>query len=266
MRTYLREEIVAIYSEYARVYDQSGQYSFSLKMLSYIQAILDRHPVDGPKVLLDVACGTGTFAMEMADRGWQVVGLDASEAMLEQARLKAAARQLDAAWLRADLREFTIREPVGLVTCLYDSMNYMLTADDLLNAFRRAYAALRPGGLFAFDMNTSWAFESVWNDATYFTDSDDLSVVMQSQFDPQRRRAYVTVTCFERNGTDTDGNSLNSYRKLQERHVEQAFPTEQVATHLVDAGFRFEAQYECFAYTAPGPTTARIMYIARKPR
>jgi ubiquinone/menaquinone biosynthesis C-methylase UbiE len=79
---------LTIYSEYASVYDASGQIAFSEQMIPYLRTILDRHPAN-KGALLDLACGTGTVAIAMALQGWQVIGIDGSETMLAQARTKA---------------------------------------------------------------------------------------------------------------------------------------------------------------------------------
>jgi ubiquinone/menaquinone biosynthesis C-methylase UbiE len=247
---------MAIYAEYARVYDRSGQLTFSLQMLPYLESLLERHPVQG-KNMLDLACGTGTVAVAMARGGWQVHAVDASAEMLVEARAKANDGGLPIEWSLQDMRHFTVTQPVSLVTCLYDSMNYMLTDEDVLSTFRRVFRALQPGGLFLFDMNTAWAFATFWDDETYFTDTGELAVVFQSVYYPARQRTTVTVTCFQREG--------DLYRKIVERHTEQAYPAEQIATLLTDVGFRVEAQYDCFSFNAPTPTSGRIMWAARRP-
>ncbi|HHX65293.1 MAG TPA: methyltransferase domain-containing protein [Chloroflexi bacterium] len=249
---------MAIYAEYARVYDRSGQLSFSLQMLPYLETLLERHPVAG-RTMLDLACGTGTVAIAMARTGWKVIGIDQSAEMLAEARAKVKDIEIDLEWSRQDMRRFTLPEPVHLVTCLYDSMNYMLTNEDLLATFRRTFRALHPGGLFLFDMNTAWAFATFWDGDTYFTDTPNLSVVFQSLYYPTKQRTTVTVTCFER---DADSGL---YRKIVERHTEQAYPPEQVSTLLTDVGFRVEAQYDCFSFHAPNETSGRIMGVARHP-
>jgi len=186
-----------------------------------------------------------------------VYGVDGSAQMLAQARAKAEATQVTVLWSQQDMRHFHLPQRMSLVTCLYDSINYMLTSDDLLTVFRRVFSALAPDGLFLFDMNTAWALATLWDDETYFTDSADLSVVLHSKYDDIRQRAIVLVTCFERVG--------ELYRKISEQHMEQAYPLEQVATLLIDAGFQIEGHYDCFTFHEPGPETLRIMWAARKP-
>jgi len=247
---------MSIYQEYAQVYDQAGQIAFSLKMIPYLGRLLARHPVEG-RVMLDLACGTGTVAIAQAEAGWRVYGLDGSAEMLAQARRKAEGSGVGPLWSQQDMRRFVLPERVHLVTCLYDSMNYMLTNDDLLATFGQVWDVLLPGGLFLFDLNTAWALEALWGDETYFIDSDDLTVVMRSDHDSRRQRTVVTVTCFQRVG--------DLYHKIIERHTEQAYPPEQIATLLTDVGFGVEGRYDCFSLDPPTSSSYRIMWAARRP-
>jgi len=244
------------YEEYARVYDESGQLAFSLKMRRYLPTLLDRHPVPGRR-MLDLACGTGTVAISFAHDGWEVLGIDGSEAMLEQARAKAEDAGACVVWSQQDMRTFVAPARVHLVTCLYYSINYMLTSDDLAAVFRHVYAALEPEGLFLFDMNTAYAFAVLWDDETHLTDDPHITVIFRSRYDDRRQRVTVVATVFERQGA--------LYYKIQEEHTEQAYPPEQVATLLTDAGFRVEAHYDCFTFVEPGERSFRIMWVARKP-
>ncbi|NLG49618.1 MAG: class I SAM-dependent methyltransferase [Chloroflexi bacterium] len=247
---------MSIYRDYARVYDNSGQLAFSLRMIPYLNLLIERHHVTG-SVMLDLACGTGTIAIAMAQAGWRVYGVDASAEMLAEARAKTDESGVQVTWSQQDMRQVVLPEQAHLVTCLYDSMNYMLTDQDLLATFRSVSRLLQPGGLFLFDMNTAWVMASIWDDEIYFTDSDDLSMIMQSEYDRKRQRTTVVVTCFERVG--------DCYRKIVEEHQEQAYPPEHVATLLTDAGLHVEAMYDCFTLREPSPTTFRIMFVARKP-
>jgi ubiquinone/menaquinone biosynthesis C-methylase UbiE len=247
---------VSTYGEYAEVYDRSGQLAFSLKMIRYLRTLLERHPVEGRR-LLELACGTGTVAVAMAADGWRVYGVDGSEAMLAEARRKAEDRGVEVAFSRQDMRSFALPERVDLVTCLYDSMNYMLTSEDLLATFRRVYDALEPGGLFLFDMNTAYALAELWDDEVHLSDEEDMTVIFASHYDERRQRVTVEATVFERRG--------ELYRKIQEEHTEQAYPLEQVATLLTDVGFKVEAYYDCFSFIRAYDETFRIMWVARKP-
>src|SRR5215216_5492993 len=94
-----------IYHDYAPFYDGSGQLRFAVLMGQYLRELLTRHPVAGRRAL-DVACGTGTLALLLADDGWDVIGLDRSAAMLDQSRAKATnmATQGRVAFVEGDMR------------------------------------------------------------------------------------------------------------------------------------------------------------------
>lgn len=246
---------MGIYQEYAAVYDASGQLAFSLRMIGYLEQLLARHPTEGC-TMLELACGTGTVAIAMARKGWRVWGVDGSERMLAQARAKEEGDRLAVTWLQQDMRLLRLPERVHLATCLYDSLNYMLTDEDLGAVFRRVYNTLLPGGLFCFDMNTARALAS-WDDETYFTDGGALTTIMHCDYDASRQRIRIHITCFERVG--------DLYRKISETHEEQAYPEEQIAILLLDAGFSLEASYRCFTFAPPDEETMRIMWVARKP-
>lgn len=249
---------MAMYEQYAAVYDAAGQLAFSQRMIPYLQRLLARHPAPGT-TMAEVACGTGTVAIAMAGAGWRVYGVDLSARMLEQARAKAAAAGVAVQWGQQDMRRLTLPEPVHLVTCLYDSINYMLTSEDLSAAVECAYRALAPGGLYLFDMNTAVVMATMWADETYYTDSDDLAVIMATDYDAQHQRTTVRVTCFERQAES------GLYRKITEQHAEQAYPEEHVATLLTDAGFVVEGRYNCFTLSPATPATFRILWAARRP-
>src|SRR5262249_40808905 len=171
---------MAIYHDYAPFYDGSGQIRFAVLMGQYLRELLARHPVAGRRAL-DLACGTGTLAIILADDGWQVQGLDRSAPMLAIARERAADGGDTIGFVEGDMRGLhatcnlqhveshandsacCIRHSAfDLVTCTYDSLNYLLADADLASCFAGAAAALRPGGLFFADMNTRYFLEHDW--------------------------------------------------------------------------------------------------------
>ena len=246
-----------IYEDYARVYDRSGQIGFALKMIPYLEEVLARHAFIGDSAV-DVACGTGTLALGLAQKGWRVYGVDASPVMLAQARQKAADLDLSAGvtWIQADMRDFSLPQAVDLVTSTYDSLNYLLTLDDLRRAFCCVAGALRPGGLFVFDMNAEPAFLSNWSGTVYFVEDEDLTIVVRSAYDAEDRRATAAITGFVRRG--------ELYERFQETHTEQAYRRAEVTGALEACGFDVAAGYACFTFEPADDGHSRILWVARK--
>jgi len=248
---------MTLYDQYARVYDDSGQIAFSLKMIPYLDELLQRHSVPG-RSMLDLACGTGTVALSYAQQGWEVYAVDASAGMLEQARRKAQEAGLAVTFSRQDMRKFVLPHSVALTTCLYDSLNYMLTLADLKKVVARVSQTLIPGGLFLGDMNTQVTLEEVWGNNTFFVERPGMSLILSSGYEHGTGLSTVHIVGFIQK---PDG----SYSRFDEHHTEIAHDSEQVKAVLESAGLQPEASYECFQFVAPGPRTRRIMWVARKP-
>ena len=244
-----------IYDEYAAVYDRSGQTHFSIMAQMYLREILRRHPVAGNR-MLDLACGTGTLAVLQAEAGWEVLGLDASPAMLVEARRKQQAVGMEAAFVEADMRCFSLPEPVDLVTCFYDSLNYLLAPEELLRCFACVYRALAPGGLFCFDLATQFFLRHYWQGTETF-EEDGYSQVMQSSFDESTGLSTLVLRGVVKNDREAP-------RQFQEVHVEQAYAPEVVDGLLRGAGLVPEGLYDCFTHQAPNAASLRHFWVARR--
>lgn len=253
-----------IFHEYAPFYDGSGQIRFAVLIGQYLREVLEHHPVAGQRAL-DLACGTGTLALILADVGWEVVGLDGSEAMLALARAKAADSELAVrlAFVRGDLRDpLAAGGPLGraafdLVTCTYDSLNYLLDERDLAGCFAGAAASLRPGGLLFADMNTRDFLEFGWG-VYEVIERPGFIQVSQSYFDSATVCSTMVLSGFV-------GDDERGYRRFDETHIERAYEPEVVAGQLAAAGLRVEAAYDCFTFQPAHARSQRIAWVARKP-
>ena len=146
----------AAYDSFAPFYDlYTHDYEYR-PWLRNIEAAAIRHGLRGSRVL-DVGCGTGKSFLPLLELGYEVTACDLSSGMLARAREVAG----DAAELHvADMRALPTLGRFDLVTCICDSLNYMLTEEDLSAAFEGVARNLRPGGLFAFDLITIGAFRA----------------------------------------------------------------------------------------------------------
>lgn len=142
------------YDSFAPFYDlYTHDYAYE-SWLRNIEAAAMRHGLHGSRVL-DICCGTGKSFVPLLARGYDVTACDLSEAMVERAREAAAGA---ARVLLADARELPVLGRFDLVTCIGDSLNYMLGDEALGAAFHGVARNLRPGGLFGFDLNTLAAY------------------------------------------------------------------------------------------------------------
>jgi SAM-dependent methyltransferase len=268
-----------IYHAYAPFYDGSGQLRFAVLMGQYLRELLERHPVAGRRAL-DVACGTGTLALLLADQGWDVIGVDSSPAMLEQARAKAEnmATPGPVAFVQGDMRGLRIENEklnIGqvaettssqfsilnsqfhLVTCVYDSLNYLLDERDLAACFEGMARALAPGGLLVADMNTRYFLEHDWGTCEVIEQAGFVQV-SQSYFDPAAECSTMVLSCFA-------GDDRQGYTRFDETHIERSYAPELVERLIRSAGLELEALYDCFTFQPVAERTQRFAWVARKP-
>jgi SAM-dependent methyltransferase len=249
------------YDRYAAVYDASGQVRFALLVAVYLEDILARHPVPGSRAV-DLACGTGTLAFQLVDAGWQVIGIDAAPAMLAQARARGADAATSSCpyFVEGDMRDAASLLPpssADLVTCTYDSLNYLLTVEDLAGCFAAVAQILAPGGLFVCDMNTPYFLAYEWGECSV-QELPGYVQVEQTVFDDQTWISTMHLTGFV-------GDDQQGYARFDEVHIERGYSADTVHAQLAGAGLVVEAEYESFTLDPPGPETQRIFWVARKP-
>jgi SAM-dependent methyltransferase len=243
------------YKHFARLYDQVMQDVGYDLWVDYIEAILQRFD-HRPGSILDLACGTGNSTLPFARRGYQIMGLDRSPEMLAKAREKAEREGLPIVFEEGDMRQFSLLEPVDLVTCLYDSINYVLELGELKEVCRRVHAALNPKGLFIFDVNSAYRLSHI-PDTTMFVEDNGFSLVWENLYHALNRIWEIRLTGFLRSDGDL-------YRQFKEVHRERAYTVEEIEAALRAAGFSILAAYSAYGFDPPDSETARIYFVAEK--
>ncbi|MBE9505493.1 MAG: class I SAM-dependent methyltransferase [Chloroflexi bacterium] len=145
--------------------------------------------------ILDLCCGTGRLAGELSRRGFTLVGLDGSREMLRHGRKNAPTVPL----IEADARRFGMRPSFDVVLSTFDSLNHILTLNELQSAFRCVHDCLRPGGLFFFDLNTELGYLRHWNDSSEIV-GDDHTMKVTALYDRTRRLGLFRATIEHRAG------------------------------------------------------------------
>ena len=149
------------YHAIAGVYDRLNQELNYEAWADFFEQCFDRFLEEKPTLVLDLACGTGRMTRTLARRGYDMIGVDGSEDMLSEAY--AASEGEPILYLRQDMRSFELYGTVGAVVSCLDSINYLLTEDDLCKTFRLVHNYLDPDGLFIFDVNSPYKFENIYD-------------------------------------------------------------------------------------------------------
>jgi SAM-dependent methyltransferase len=243
---------VAPYSVLAAGYDVVMEHVEYEAWAGYVDALLkEHHPA--PEAVLELACGTGSLALELQPLGpYRYAGTDLSEDMLRVARAKAELAGAPIHFARADFTDFRADPPVDVLILLYDGLNYLLAEDRIRALFRCAWRALRPGGIFLFDQSTP---ANSINNEPYFEDrgrADVFSYVRRSRYDRERRLHTTTLDM------TVDG------RSFREEHVQRAYDVAEVRALLAETPFELLALYDNFSFRPATDASERVHWVVRK--
>ena len=206
----------------------------------------------------DLACGTGTTALEFARRGIKVFGVDLSPTMCGLTREKARGAGTPLTVIRGDMRTFRLPEKVELVTCEYDAVNHVPFKRDLVRVARAASRALQPGGYFYFDVNNRRHLEENWP-RTDYSEESGVVMIMRGSYDRRRAKGCVDLEWFLRQGI--------RWRRFHE-HVEEVWWTAaEVRRALRAAGFGRIQTWDASILSRGQPhlfAGCRTFYLAQK--
>lgn len=225
------------------------------KTLDFFERLCARERVQ-PYSVLDLACGTGSLSVLLAQRGYQVIGADLSAEMLCEAQRKA---QLLAGnhpfFICQPMQRLQLAEPIDAVICALDSINYLRRPADCQKTLRRVFDVLKPGGLFVFDINTPHKLQGL-DGQVFLDETEDVYCVWRTEFNEKKRLCYYGMDIFQKDGTH--------WRRAFEEHVEYAYTPQELTDWLREAGFVRVRQYGDRVLRSPKPTEQRIYFTARK--
>ncbi|MCK4422151.1 class I SAM-dependent methyltransferase [candidate division WOR-3 bacterium] len=188
---------MSIYDNFAYFYAKGTYPQFSEGIVELLPAVLLAFEAE-PRTILDLACGEGTFAVAMAKKGFQVMGIDQSPQMLQFARERAEQEGVTMDFLLQDIRAIQFEEEFDLVTCWYDSLNYLLKSEDLGRTFTGVWQALKKEGFFIFDMNTIHGLAVDWQARPCYIQQDtpELFEIHRPDYNFEKNIATLRITGF----------------------------------------------------------------------
>ncbi len=210
---------------------------------------------DQVQEVLDLACGTGTPTLLLAQRGYRMVGVDRSVAMLREARKKLGP---EVPLIAADLRYFALRRQFDAVICLFDSLNNLLTELDLSRTFENVRQHLREGGVFVFDMNTIHALARYWGNDTKVKEHGRLITLWRTTYLKDNHLSRLDFTVLV-----PDEQDPTCYRRYDELHLERGYPLKTIKRLLNRAGFRRVYLFRHLTRYTASEHDLRVTIVAR---
>ncbi|MBR5155424.1 MAG: methyltransferase domain-containing protein [Clostridia bacterium] len=244
-----------MYNDFAEVYDKLQDADYE-QFVDYYEKIFKRFD-KSPKLVLDLACGTGNITIPMAKRGYDMIGLDLSCEMLNIARGKAVADNLDILFLNQDMCEMELYGTVDAIVCALDGLNYITDPDDMQKVFRLAANYLNPGGLMIFDLNTEYKLREVLGGNTFVCEENDIYYVWQSEFCDDTKVCEFELNFF---CEQPDG----SYERFDEFQAERAYSKEEILKFAKDAGLELQGIYKPFEFATNSDRDERVFFVISK--
>lgn len=214
--------------------------------------------------ILDLGCGTGTLTQLLAAQGYDMIGIDNAQEMLQIAIEKRDSAGLDILYLLQDMRTFELYGTVGAVISVCDSVNYLLEEEEIVQTFRLVNNYLFPQGLFIFDFNTVYKYAQVIGDATIAENREECSFIWDNYYHEEEQINEYDLTVFVKEPADMEQADHALYRRFQETHYQRGYELEQMKDCLRRTGMVFVEAVDADTHEAVNDVSERIYVVARK--
>lgn len=244
------------YRSLAYKYDELTQDVPYDKWVEYYQKMFRKFKLS-PKIVLDFGCGTGSVACRMAERGYDVIGVDASPEMLSIASEKSYNMQNRPLFLCQKMQKLDLYGTIDAAVSSLDSLNYITKQADFVKAIERVSLFLNPKGLFLFDVKSEKGLRDL-HEKVIIKENDGVFCVWESMFSEKSKNCTHAVEIFSER---QDG----SWERDSETHCEHAYPLDFITETLVSAGFSKINCYVPFKFSKLTGSEDRWFFAAQKP-
>jgi 2-polyprenyl-3-methyl-5-hydroxy-6-metoxy-1,4-benzoquinol methylase len=226
------------------------------KWSDYIEGIFKKYAFT-PSMLLDLGCGTGSICINLAQRGYDMIGVDLSCEMLSCAAEKSKQKGLEILYLNQDITEFELYGTVDGALCLMDTLNYITDKRKLRKFFKLVANYLNPGGLFIFDINSEYKLENVLGNNVLYEVGKEITYIWENNYNKFKRLCEFDLTFFVEN--------QSKYDRFEELHYERAYSIIELKTLISNTkGMELLEIYDQFSFRRPKGESERIFFVCRK--
>ena len=242
---------VKIFAEFYDSFTDDVNYD---KIEKFVCSLLSREGINGG-LLLDLACGTGSLAVRLSEKGYSVIGTDMSPEMLSVAQQKAAVKNADILFLCQDMTQLNLYGTIICTVCTLDSLNHLKSLDEIKKVFSLVSLFTEEGGIFVFDVNTLYKHKKVLGNNAFIYENGDALCAWQNSLDGDTVNIELDFFAEADNGL---------YERYSESFSERAYELCDIENALTEAGFEIIGIYDGYDNTPISDNSQRAVFAARK--
>ena len=246
---------MASYNAFAPFYDRFIKPVDYKRRAVYFDQLIAPH-IGEQKLLLDLACGTGSLSIALSQLGYEVIAADASPQMLSIAQQKAYDAGEQILFLNQRMETLDLYGTIDACVCALDSLNHLTDLGALRRALARVSLFLAQGGVFVFDMNTPYKHRALLADNSYVYEQGDTLCVWRNKTDADLL-TEIALDFFTR---QADGR----YIRTGERFSERGYTVKAVSDLLSEVGLTLTALYADDSFDAPKDASERYIFVTKK--
>jgi len=245
------------YSVLSQIYDQlmvNVDYDMWASYIEYLILEQGKKPLN----ILELGCGSGNVTAELLEKGYEVVGIDYSEEMLEIAEEKTEKFGNNIIYIQQDLREidFEVYE-IDAVISANDTFNYITDISEVEHILSYLYPRLKKGGQLVFDISSQYKLENVLGNNTYGESFDDMVYLWENFYDKDQKLINMEINFFEKSG--------KTYKRFSETHIQKAYTAQEIKELLQKIGYENIKIYADFEKKEGyNDNSQRIFFSCRK--
>ena len=244
------------YTSFAEVYDTFMDNVPYEEWADYLEDRLKEYGIrEG--LVLELGCGTGSMTELLAEKGYDMIGVDNSEDMLEIAMEKRIESGHDILYLLQNMQEFELYGTVRAIVSVCDCVNYVTDKNELQEVFCLVNNYLDPQGIFIFDFNTDYKYREVIGNTTIAENREDCSFIWENYYDPEEEINEYDLTIFVQEEGDT-------FHRFTETHLQRGYTVGQMRTLVEQSGLKILEIMDSDTGEAVTETSERVYIVAKE--
>ncbi|WP_419958632.1 class I SAM-dependent DNA methyltransferase [Psychrobacillus psychrotolerans] len=218
---------MSTYEQFAYIYDSLMS---DIPYNKYAEWVQSNAPLNTPKRLVDIGCGTGVLSIQFAKAGYEVIGVDLSDSMLTVAQNRSFENGTDITFICQSMADLEGVDEVDVAVIAIDSLNYLVTLEEVEQTFKRLFASLNLNGQLFFDVHSLYKMDVIYPNGPFTYEDEDVAYLWHTEPGVEEHSIYHDITFFVR---DESGY----YERFEESHYQRTYSIETFTNLLAKVGF-----------------------------